>query len=413
MKTEIRTHLHDPAYLERLYRSNRTTFKQAFNDLFPTLKGDPGADYWHARLNYADETIHWGTPKELLFIVVAAAVAALFAQFPTLFTLDEDFFYPRNVGFIGLAPLALYFAWKYKLPTGKFAILIGLMLVSLVFINLLPNNPQRDTVVLSCLHLVVVLWALLGFAFSGGAQHAVDQRIRFLTYNGDLLVMMALIAISGGILSGVTINLFGAIGLQIEDVYAQYIITTCAPAIPLAATYLIQHNPQLVGKISPVIARIFCPLVLVMLVVYLAVMVYGGKDPYTDRDFLLLFNVMLIGVLAIIFFSIAGIPSAAKRRIGIWVITLLAAVTVIVNGVALSAILFRIVEWGVTPNRAAVLGANVLVLVHLILVLVRLTGVLQHGTPIATVQPVIARYLTIYALWALIVTFLFPLIFGW
>lgn len=413
MKTEIHTHLHEPAYLERLYRSNRSAFKQAFNELFPAPSGHAAADYWHARLNYADDTVHWGTRKDVLFIVVTALIAALYAQLPALFAIDGDFFYPRNIGFIALVPLAVYFAWKHALPKGKMATLAGLILACAVYINCIPNDPQSDTVVLSCLHIVLVLWALVGFVFGGGAYRNEEQRIRFLTYNGDLLVMMGLIAIAGGILSAVTINLFAAIGLQIEDVYGRYIIITGAPAIPLAATYLIRHNPQLVGKISPVIARIFCPLVLAMLVVYLIAMVYGGKDPYTDRDFLLLFNAMLIGVLAIIFFSIAGISSTAKNRMGIWMITLLAVVTVIVSGVALSAILFRITEWGITPNRAAVLGANVLILVNLVLVSVRLADVLRRGAVITGVQQVIARYLPVYVLWALVVTFVFPLVFGW
>ena len=137
-----------------------------------------------------------------------------------------------------------------------------------------------------------------------------------------------------------------------------------------------------------------------------------GKDPYTDRDFLLIFNIMLIGVMAIIFFSIAGTPATAKNRLATGVIALLAAVAAIVNAVALSAILFRITEWGITPNRAAVLGANVLVLVHLLWVLAQLVRVLRNDTPITQVQRVVARYLPIYFVWALIVTFLFPLIFG-
>ena len=150
-----------------------------------------------------------------------------------------------------------------------------------------------------------------------------------------------------------------------------------------------------------------------MLVIYLAAMVYGGKDPYTDRDFLLIFNMMLIGVMAIIFFSIAGTSQTTKSRLATGVITLLAAVATVVNAVALSAILFRITEWGITPNRTAVLGANVLVLVHLIWVLTQLVRVLRNDAPITQVQRVVARYLPIYFVWALIVTFIFPLIFGW
>jgi hypothetical protein len=46
-------------------------------------------------------------------------------------------------------------------------------------------------------------------------------------------------------------------------------------AVPLVATFLTQTNPQLVSKVSPVIARIFSPIVLVMLVIYL----FAWKSP--------------------------------------------------------------------------------------------------------------------------------------
>src|SRR5690606_23485717 len=177
------------------------------------------------------------------------------------------------------------------------------------------------------------LWSILGIAFVGSTRDRSEQRIRFLTYNGDLLVMMALIAMGGAILSGITVNLFSAIGFNIEEAYFHYVGITGAAAIPLVATYLIRSNPQLVGKISPIIARIFCPLVLAMLIIFLPTMVYGGKDPYTDRKFLLIFNILLIGVMAIIFFSIDGNSDPARRRPEALVITIRAILTVVVSGV--------------------------------------------------------------------------------
>ncbi|UJH92133.1 hypothetical protein LZ575_06015 [Antarcticibacterium sp. 1MA-6-2] len=107
------------------------------------------------------------------------------------------------------------------------------------------------------------------------------------------------------IMTGITIGLFSLIGINIEQFYFEYVVVFGLPAIPILGTYLTQTNPHLVGKISPVIARIFSPLVLVMLVIYLVAMLYSGKDPYNDREFLLIFNVLLIGVMAIIFFSVA------------------------------------------------------------------------------------------------------------
>ncbi len=99
--------------------------------------------------------------------------------------------------------------------------------------------------------------------------------------------MTTLILIAGAILTGVTIGLFSLIGFKIEKFYFDYVVIFGLPAAPILGTYLIETNPQLVGKVSPVIAKIFSPLVLVMLVVYLIAIIYSGKDPYNDREFLL------------------------------------------------------------------------------------------------------------------------------
>jgi hypothetical protein len=160
-----------------------------------------------------------------------------------------------------------------------------------------------------------------------------------------------------------------------------------------------------------VIARIFCPLVTVMLVIYLAAILYSGKDPYNDRDFLITFNALLIGVMAIIFFSVAE-SSAATAKASVWVLFILSLLTVIVNAIALSAILFRISEWGMTPNRAAVLGSNLLILVNLLLVTWKLLHAGRGKSEISQVGNVIARYLPVYSIWAVVVTFVFPIIFG-
>jgi NADH:ubiquinone oxidoreductase subunit K len=83
-----------------------------------------------------------------------------------------------------------------------------------------------------------------------------------------------------------------------------------------------------------------------------------------------------------------------------------------VNGIALSAILFRISEWGITPNRAAVLGSNVLILINLLLVTSQLIKVLSKKAEVKDVGKAITFFLPIYTFWTIVVTFLFPFIFG-
>jgi hypothetical protein len=244
MKDKILAHLNDPAQLEKMYRINMVPFKQEFNKLYPELRGNILADFWNERLNYESEEINWGTKTELLFIVVASLIAGMIAKLPSFFSINEDFFYPRNIGFILFPILAAYFAWKNKLSTGKIAFIAGVTLAGLIFINLFPDVTQSDTLILSCIHLLLFLWAVLGLAFVGEAKNNDEKRLDFLKYNGDLLVMTALIVIAGAIMSAITIGLFSLIGFNIEEFYFQNIVIFGLPAAPIFGTYLIQTNPQ-------------------------------------------------------------------------------------------------------------------------------------------------------------------------
>ena len=412
MKNEILSNLDNPGQLERLYRADKPTFKRAFKSLYPDLKDSNLAGFWNERLNFAGEEVLLGSGRDLIFIIIAALFAGLIAKIPAIFSINEDFFYPRNIGFIVFPVLSAYFAWKNKLSTGKIAFIACTTLVGLVFINSFPDVKESDTLILSCIHLGLFLWAILGFAFVGESKNNVEKRLGYLRYNGDLVVMTTLILIAGAIMTGVTIGLFKLIGFKIEEFYFNYIAVFGLAAAPIIGTYLTQTNPQLVGKVSPVIARIFSPLVLIMLVIYLVAIVYSGKDPYNDREFLLIFNALLIGVMAIIFFSVAETSKTTKGQTEIRILFLLSLITIMVNGIALSAILFRISEWGITPNRTAVLGSNVLILINLLLVATQLFRVISKKSSITGVRKAISFYLPVYLLWTIIVTFIFPLIFG-
>ena len=411
MKDAIRSQLANPAQLEKLYRQNKLQFKQAFNELYPEFQDNPAALFWHERLNYSQEEVSSSSGRELLFVVIAALLAGVIAKLPAILQMDEEYFYPRNIGFIVFPILTAYFAWKHRLQAGMIGLVAGLTLIAVLFINLLPKDESSDTLVLSCMHLLLFLWSVLGIAYVGNTRNSIENRLGYLRYNGDLAVITALILIAGGILSGITIGLFSLLGIVIERFYFEYIVVFGLAAAPIVGTYLTQNNPQLVGKVSPVIARIFSPLVLVMLITYLVAMLYSGKDPYNDREFLLLFNALLIGVMAIIFFSIAE-ASKKKSRAEIWILLLLSVVTIIVNCVALSAILFRISEWGITANRLAVLGSNLLILGNLVLVTAQLFKAARKKQAVDSVGMIIARYLPVYCIWTAIVTFVFPFVFG-
>ena len=140
--------------------------------------------------------------------------------------------------------------------------------------------------------------------------------------------MTTIMVITGGLLTVVTFGLFELIDIKIEEFYSHYILVWGIPATPIVGTYLVRENPQLTNKISPVIAKIFTPLVMVVLLVYLFALIFTGKNPYNDLEFLLTFNLLLIGVMAIILFSIAETPKNTDGRIGTILLFGLSAVTI-------------------------------------------------------------------------------------
>jgi hypothetical protein len=407
---DILTNIDNPRQLEKLYRDNKTAFKTEFNLLYPELTDNKLADYWNERLNYESSEISWGSNSELAFVIIASLLAGIIAKLPAILNINPELFYRRNAGFIVFPILTAYFIWRKNLSTKKIVPAVAAFLIAVIFINLLPADNKSATLILSCIHLPLFLWAVLGFTYVGDNIRSCHNRLDFLRYNGDLVIMSTLLAIAGGILTGITLGLFSVIGFNIQKFYFDYIAIFGGAALPIAATYITQTNPKLVNKVSPVIAKIFSPLVLIMLVVYLTAILYSGKDPYNDREFLMVFNFLLIGVMAIILFSFAE-TSKNENRTGIFILFALSIVTIIVNGIALSAILFRISEWGISPNRLAVLGANILMLTNLFMVTFRLFKSVSKKADISEVENSISNFFPIYILWTIIVTFIFPLIF--
>ena len=412
MNESLLSLIDQPAELEKRYRKNKNSFAKSFNELYPSVKGNPLADAWHERLNYESDGVQWGSKADWLFILIAGGIAGTVAKLPVIFTLQEDEFYARNLGFVVFPFLCAYFIRKSKLPISNFLFPLASLLLAGLYINLLPSQDGSDTVVLACIHLPLFLWGMLGLVFSGSDTKNLNKRLIYLQYNGETIIVGGILLLAGGLLTGITIGLFGLIGLDITEVYFQYIAVYGLSAAPLLATLITQSNPELVNKVPPIVAKIFSPLVLIMLTCYLVAIAYAGKNPYSDRDFLLLFNLLLLGVMALIFFSVVESVGEKKVSLMTWVLGSLSLITLLVNGIALSAIAFRISEWGITPNRLAVLGVNLVMLVHLVMVSRQLIQTVRGKSKLEEVGLTLVRYLPIYLIWTAIVIFLFPVLFG-
>lgn len=349
--------------------------------------------------------------KDVLFLIAGALITGFIAKIPQFFGLIEDEYYAKNLSFIVAPILVLFFAWKNNLSTKKVIIPFTIIIVSAFYINLLPSVESNNSLILACMHLPIFLWSVVGYSFIEGDLTKNNLKINYLKFNGDLLVMSALLVLAGGLFSGITLGLFNLIEVKVDQFYFNYVVIGGLSSIPLIATYLVQTNPSLVNKISPLIAKIFTPFVFITVLTFLITLISTGKNIYSDRNFLLIFNVLLIGVMAIILFSVTEATKNDSNKFSLLILLMLAALTVVVNGIALSAIIFRLAEFGVTPNRLAVLGANLLIFINLIGVTLKLFQVLSKKEPIEKVGQSIAGFIPYYSLWAFIVSFLFPILF--
>lgn len=348
---------------------------------------------------------------ELFLISCGIIIATFIAKIPQFFGLTEDEYYAKNLSFIIVPTLMAYFIWKKEININKAAIALVVIILSWVYMNLLPSIESNDSLILACMHMPILAWTILGFIYIKGEVKNTKLKIEYLIYNSNLAVMSAMLVISGFIFSALTIGMFNLIEVKIETFYFNYVVITGLSAVPLIASYLVENNAGLVNKITPLIAKIFTPLVLIMLTIFTITLFATGKSIYSNRDFLLIFNLVLIGVMALILFSVIEANKLKDNRINTILLLLLSTVTIIVNGIALSAILFRLSEFGVSANRLAVLGANLIIFTNLILVFFKLVKATKKKEAIEEVANTIVAYLPVYGGWAFIVAFLFPLIF--
>jgi hypothetical protein len=403
----------NPHVLERMFREDPKAFKKSFLHAWEQNPDSQVLAVWYERLHFketAKPEKAFLLQKGFITMGVLAILAGICSRIIFHFV-EQEAIAPINLAFGILPFIAAYFVYKNNPKKNVVYTLAALFLISGVYLNLLPLK-FTDSMILAYLHLPIFLWGLVGLAFTGNEYRAGSKRLAYLKFNLDFCLLYGIMAISGMVLALLTLQLFSFVGLDIEEFYFSNIVLFGAAALSIVATYLVTRNLRLAKNIAPYIAKIFSPLVLITLVVYLIAVIAVGKNPFLDRNFLLAFNGILLAVLAVTIFSITESGTDEKRNISDYINFALIVLALIIDSVALSAIVFRLSSYGITPNRLAVLGVNILIWANLIWIMFPYMRFLQNKTGPSAVQDAVTKYLPIYALWAAIVAFTFPLIFN-
>jgi len=412
MKKQILQSINDPEALEMLFRKDKSGFTLDFPEASAGIDSDL-VRFWQIRLKKETIGQNHQLPKTDLWIVaILSIVVALLVKAHLLFgNMSMEDFWFRNLTTIAFAGLTVWFILKNRITGVKILLILVLPIVILtIFLNLLPQK-LCDTTILAFIHAPLFMWFILGLAWVSFQYSNTSKVSGFIHYNGALIIMYGLLCIAGAILSGMTIGLFEIIGMKIGELYMENIGIVGLVVLPVVAAWLIDMYPDITSRIVPIIARIFTPLVFVLAIVYLVAITVTGIDLSKNRDFLIIFNLLLLGVMVIIVFSLSELDKSEIRKLNVILLFLLAVVTLIIDLFALSAIISRLSD-GFTPNRTVVLISNILVLVNLLLILPDLYLAGFKGKSLNRVEKIICRYLPVYFLYCVVVIFVFPFIFG-
>jgi len=294
-------------------------------------------------------------------------------------------------------------------PRKNLLLLAGFVLVPAIYIPFVPEL-WDDVFSLACLHMPFFFWYAYGLIRNGQRWRESEARIEYIRFSGEMLILSGLLLLGGIILFFLTSSLFDMLNWGNYWLFKR-MGTFGMAAIPLVAAWA-TDTYSAARRIVPLMARIFAPLLLVLIVAYMLAMAWNLAALFHERNTLQLYNILLFFVLITVAFTLTerrqqGNGSLVNGMLG-WML----AATLVLDVVGICAIGWRIWEYGgFTPNRLAVLGFNLVVSGNLTVLLRGYWKYWRGNVSMEDVEKVLASYLPVYGAWAAFAIFVLPWIF--
>jgi hypothetical protein len=174
----------------------------------------------------------------------------------------------------------------------------------------------------------------------------------------------------------------------------------------------VESKQRVVENMAPVLTMLFTPLFAVMLAGAAVVYAVTGLGGAFDRELLTVFDALLVVVLALVLYGMsAREPSTSPTWMdGIQLVAVVSAL--LLDLMVLGAMIARVGELGFSPNRAAALGLNIVLLVNLAGAAWLSGRFLSRRCGFHPLERWQTTYLPVFALWVVTVVLIFPPLFG-
>jgi len=349
---------------------------------------------------------------EALAFAVAAGVVAQVVRLAAEVSDGEPRWLLRNLSLFVLPFLAGYFARRRQLDLRGWALTAAPFAVAGLVVNLYPYSAGSATELLVGLHLPVMLWFAVAYPYMGGTIRSHERRMDFVRFTGEWAIYYVLIALGGGVLLGLTALILEPIGPDVAERVFEWVLPSGAAGAVIVAAWLVESKQHVVENMAPVLTMIFTPLFAVMLTVAAATYAVSGVADAFDRELLGVFDALLVVVLGLVLYAMSAREPSQPAGLMDRVQLLAVAGALVLDVMVLGAMVARIGDLGLTPNRVAALGLNLVLLVNL------------AGTAWLSMQFLTGRiafhrlerwqtsYLPIFALWAATVVAVLPPLFA-
>jgi hypothetical protein len=239
-----------------------------------------------------------------------------------------------------------------------------------------------------------------------------ERRMDFVRFTGEWFIYYVLIALGGGVLVGLTGLILQPISEDLPEQVASWVLPSGAAGAVIIAAWLVEAKQQVVENMAPVLTMVFTPLFAVMLPVAAVTYALFGLGDAFDRELLGVFDAVLVVVLGLVLYSTSA--RDAMRPPGLMDrMQLLTVVSALVLDVmALGSMVARIGDQGFTPNRAATLGLNVVLLVNLAGAAWLSARFLAGRAAFHDLERWQTSYLPVFAAWAAAVVAVLPPLFA-
>ncbi|NDV27349.1 hypothetical protein FMR86_11840 [Desulfovibrio sp. JC010] len=396
METRIREATGQPEKLEEIYRDDPGKFQSLYCEAFSDNKDSVLFRAWQARLDYSTVKTRTLSNSDLLIMLVICLCAGSILKIPDHTAINYDDYLGWMISLVPLSAMFMFTMHMRGWPRMRTLIGAAISTFMAVAILLLPKE-WPDVYTLTCLNLPFLLWSLYGLSRLGDDWRSSKGRIEFLRFSGEFIIHSGLFFLGGGILLLLTFGLFDLLNVPTSWIL-EYPGVYGLASIPLVAAWA-TDTYSAARKLVPLLARIFSPLLLVLIFSYMGAMALNANELFQDRSTLLTYNILLLTVLATAIFTLTGRGEKESGKLATAVISLMVAGTIFLDLVGISAIGWRIFEYGITANRLTVLGSNLVVFGNLTVMGIGYLNYHKGSGTLGDIESALGKYLPAYLIW--------------